>query len=441
MKHLSWCLALSLFAAQALRAGEAPLTLDLSCDRSTYSNQELSCTGHVQLQMPEFNLKGERLCWQETSALLSLDGSLARVEYLISNTPPCTLEAEHLTLSLDAAKHPVHLFAMRRVNCHYPLGDASANAHTLRAEGDCLHVQFTQEPKNYQVQLDSCAKEPCRIELLPSFQGQATSVQYATSSLHGRAQNIQGELALTLEKGPGRLTLKADHLTWDGAQHHAILEGHIELKFYQEGQPEPLCTLTATDRLTCACLLSPHLSCHKIQVEGPMQLLSATWGTLTCCGLTLMDCLKNKVIARGLQGSGGQVPPANQACLETAHGKIQADRLALDLYREGVRGYAFHAQGLVGIEGLQGQYALSHEMHYDARTREGQLFGTPSQRVLFWEPRYDVKLSAPACLFLFPDSNSGKIQIQGKGDVRMSFFDMERKKIQTRFPSYERHKT
>lgn len=363
-EHQPWILEAE--GAHALSRSGHPMSLDLSCDRSTYSNKVLSCIGHVQLQMPPFKMYGERLCWQEIPQLLSLEGSRARVEYTSPASNDSSLEAQSILLTLDAEKRPVHLDAK---------------------------------------------------------------------------QQVEGDLSLKCEKGTGRLAVKSDRLTWDGTNHHMILEGHICLKLYQEGHDEPLCTLTAEQQLTCACVLTPHLSCHKIQVEGPMQLDHATWGLLTCSGLTLMDCFKNKVIARGLQGSNGQVPLENQVSLETAQGKIQADRFALDLYREDVQGFSLHAQGLVGIEGMQGQYALGHEMHYDTRTHKGQLLGTHSQRVLFWEPRYDVKLSAPSCLFTLRDPVTGKIQVQGKGDVRMSFFDMERKKIQTRFPSYERHKT
>ena len=439
------------------------LSLDLSCDRCIYNKQELSCVGHVQLEAPPLKMNGQRLCWQEERQLLcldgafngsldgfdgSLDGALARVEYAPEAETLFTLNAEHMTLTCNHEKHPTHMEAERRIDCHFRTAMHS-KVYALHAQGDRLQVHVQEhtngEPSTYQISLESTKDSkstatPCHVEIEQGFQGDAKSFQYDTASLQGEAHELQGVLDLDLEGKIGRLEIKADHLTWDGTQLRLILEGNILLSLYedQEAGSRPFCTLTASNRLICACQSLPRLCCHKVQIEGPMQLNHTVWGTLTGSGVLLMDCLKNKVIARGLPGSTGEIPLENQVCLETTQGKIQGDRLALDLYREAVQGFSLHAQGLVGIEGLQGQYALAHEMHYDTRSHQGELLGSHSQRVLFWEPRYDVRLSAPSCRFTLHDPETGKIKVQGNGDVRMTFFDMERKKIQTRFSGYER---
>lgn len=436
-----WCVCVGCFLPLLLHAFDTLPYVDLSCDRSTYCKKELACVGHVHVQAPSFKLMGHHLCWQETEQQFCLEGledTLAHAEYApcvvesqSASTLLFSLDAKRIALAYDVARHPTHVEAEQQIDCRYL---DTTSSQTIHVQGDRLTVHI-QPTSTYLVCLESQGK-PCHVEGTAGFKGDAKCFHYDTASLLGMAKELRGELDLKLEKGKGRLQVQADHVSWDGVKGHLTLEGHILLSLYenQETATKPFCTLSADQRLVCACSTEPCFTCDKVQVEGPMQINHTVWGTLTGNGTTIMDCNKNKIIARGLQGSTGEIPLENQVRLETAQGQIQADRFGLDLYREDLHGLSLHAQGQVGIEGIQGQYALAHEMHYDTRTSQGELLGKPTQRVLFWEPRYDVKLSAPSCSFTLRDPETQKIRIQGNGDVRMTFFDMERKKIQTRFP-------
>lgn len=415
-----------------------PEQLDLTCDSSTYCNKELSCIGNVRLDAYPFKIRGERFHWQQERHFFSLEGEpLANAEYVLSDAPNSLTEfkiqAKQMSLLMNEEAHSAHVEASTQVACEYVI----AGKLQVRAEGDKLLVRNTEGSVSYQVFLESTSDLPCRVTIPQGFYGSAKHFEYDTAKLCGSAKDLEGRIVLNLENGPGRLSVKADQMRWEGARGNLILEGNIHLSLYagREEELEPFCVLTAEKRLVCQCVLTPQMSCHKVQIEGPMQLNHEVWGLLTGSGVTLLDCQKNKVIARGVEGSDGLLLDS-QVCIETSQGKIQADRVALDLHQEALRGFSFHAQGNVGIESVQGQYVLAHEMHYDTRMQQGKLLSAPAQRVLFWEPRYDLNLSAPSCQFTLKNKED-KMQIKGHGDVRMTFLDMERKKIQTRFSAHE----
>lgn len=441
------CFGVLILSLQGLCAFENPFTdtLDLTCDRSLYSEQVLTCVGHVQLDSPTLKLSGDTLCWNDTSKVLFLDGNLAQVDYqqpyAPSKTAPCTLKAEHMAVTCDATRQPLSLEAQRQVSCNYQ----TEKMH-FHAQGDRLKVNKAESSKAL-IYLDAPDNAFCHIAINPGLQAKVADVQIDMATSCAKAHKIQATLDLQLEEGRGQLTVQAERASWDGNLQQLILEGAMLLSLYKDkaaSDQEPFCTLQAKERLICACSLTPCFICHKIQVDGPLKLTHSTLGTLIGSGTAIMDTAKNKVIARGKQQSTGEILPEHQMRFETTQGSIQADRMALDLHKKdseevnkGPKGYSLHAQGSVGIEAVQGQYALGSEMHYDTRTQCGELLGKPSERVLFWEPRYDMNLSACACHFTMRDPVTGKMQVQGKGDVRMTFFDMERKKLQTRFPAYE----
>lgn len=434
-------ICLMLIILQSLPAFENPFTgaLDLTCDRSLYSEQVLTCVGHVQLDSSTLKVRGDKLCWNDTSKMLFLDGTLAQVDYPYayapSKTAPCVLKAEHMAVTCDASRHPLSLEAQRQVSCYY-----QTEKMQFHAQGDRLKVNKA-DSSTALIYLDAPDNTFCDIAINPGLQAKVADVQIDMTASCAKAHTIQATLDLQLEEGKGKLAIQAERASWDGNLQQLILEGTMLLSLYKAASDQaPFCTLQAKERLICACSLTPDFICHKIQVDGPLKLTHSTLGTLIGSGTAIMDTAKNKVIARGKQQITKEILPEHQMRFETTQGSIQADLLVLDLHKKDSdkpQGLSLHAQGSVGIEAMQGQYALAHEMHYDTLKGQGQLFGKSGERVLFWEPRYDMTLSASACHFTLRDPDTGKMQVQGKGDVRMTFFDMERKKLQTRFSTYE----
>lgn len=236
----------------------------------------------------------------------------------------------------------------------------------------------------------------------------------------------------SIESALGRTEFTSENLLWDEHDQALTLDGNVEVVQQEMG------TIKTQNQIRITQVLHEgHKRLHSIvspfdttlTYRDPKNHLR----TISCPGPIRIDHQKMQAFLSGIQDK--------QIAFEDSKGEIFADK-ALIVYQEGGKPQKIFLEGNVRILNhltpsnqattATLQYALADELEYTPENEEMLFKAKETRRVLFFDKVNNMQVSAPG-LKICRDQTTGKESIQGIGDVRFSFVELEFEQLKQKF--------
>jgi lipopolysaccharide export system protein LptA len=218
----------------------------------------------------------------------------------------------------------------------------------------------------------------------------------------------KGAIASHLFSLPSKqdLLFQSRELRWDQEKETLVLQKDV---FIQE---DSLGTISTSKEL---CIVRKNNAIESIHVEGE-SLFTHENSTLSSPGTLHVDGIKGEITACRSE--------SQQLLYKDPTLSLQADS-AIVKYAPDARAISFLSMDQnVQIRSLDSQgkeqYGLADRLYYDPNKKTAILSASAGKKVLFWDPEQGVTLSAKE-VHLIQNPLTGKIEVQGVGNIKLSF--------------------
>ena len=308
--------------------------------------------------------------------------------------------------------------------------------HDLIAFADSAHYQHEEGSENQRL--------PGTIVLKAAKQGggcQLTNRQGdVVRSNEMQIDTLKRYLTFASPRGSieaefGRMEFTADSLLWDEHNQALTLEGNVEVVQQDTG------TIKTPHQIRIEHVVEnghkqPHIIYSPSQTHLTYRDQTNHPRTIFCPGPVQIDHQKKQGTLTGILDQ--------QIAFEDSRGEIFADKAFL-VYQGSGKGIVPEKIFLEGNVRILNHltpdnqkttaalhYVLADELEYTPANEEMLFKSNGARRVLFFDKVNNMQVSAPG-LKLYRDQISGKDSIQGIGDVRFSFVELEFEQLKQKF--------
>lgn len=433
------------------RAAAADVNLqgDLSCDNIQFDTSQTRLEGAVSLTISGgMSLRCDR-------ALLDRQSGYGRFECVqgsscvvrgqaveVSGQEPVemALKARVVEIWLDDAQEIREMVAEGDVQVFYGLG--------WTAKGDRLSYRRGVESVDRQAAWDGVIElsgeegKDAQVAHAAGSRVVAERVALDTASQQLTLTEVTGTLvSSSIEESSANLSFRANVAIWNHIAQKLALLGDVDI----HRSAEQWMKTKGEVGIHCGNTLG-RFRVTRIESAGPTNIAyGSACQSLTCQGRGVVDLERETLHVSSPRGKTGRVAAEQQVTLKDSEGEIRSDDLSITYTNQDGQMVAsgFVAKGHVclmrQVGGDSAQYSLADAVTYQSQTGELLFEAVTPRRVIFFDRKYDVKVSAPQ-VRVTRDPHSGQDVIRGIGDVRLTLLDQELAWLRQRFSWEESEK-
>lgn len=441
-------LLLVLALALAVESGTAAVSetpfghWDLSCDHIKFDTSQTRLEGAVSLTISGgMSLRCDRALLDRQSgyghcACIGENFCVIRgqvVEVPGQEPVEMVLQARVVDVWLDDSQEIREAIAEGEVRVHY--------GSDWTARGDRLYYRRGVEGVEQQAAWDGIIEmsgeegKGAQVAHVGGSRVMAQRMTLDTASRQLTLTEVTGALVSSVnEESFANLRFTADVAIWNQLAQRFTLLGDVEINRSAEQWMK-------TKGEVCIHCSNPMGSMQVTRIEsaGPTTIAyGSACQSLTCQGHGVVDLERETLHFSSPRGKNGHVALEQQIAFKGSEGAVTSDDLSISYTSKDGQmvSSGFVAKGHVCLmrqgEGDSAQYSLADAVTYKPQTGELLFEAVTPRRVIFFDRKYDVKVSAPQ-VRVTRDPHTGKDVIRGIGDVRLTLLDQELAWLRQRF--------